>query len=232
MLRRLKPMHTQLSAVAEPYGSRADYWNDLISSKVIGMDLRFDEPLNIRNEVLTGNVGPVHVTEALCSPGEATRTTRHIRENDPDSYTLVMHNEGTAISEHRGRQSRYQPGDLGLMDFSHPLRWTYTKRRMVLVSFPKALSPLRRDEMGQLTGKSFPGTRGAGALVSTLVRQLPRHLDTGEGAGGARIGCAVLDLVNAAFAAQLEREDVLPSSSRTTPMPRPSSTAYRRSRTG
>jgi hypothetical protein len=160
MLRRLKPMHTQLSAVAEPYGSRADYWNDLISSKVIGMDLRFDEPLNIRNEVLTGNVGPVHVTEALCSPGEATRTTRHIRENDPDSYTLVMHNEGTAISEHRGRQSRYQPGDLGLMDFSHPLRWTYTKRRMVLVSFPKALSPLRRDEMGQLTGKSFPGTRG------------------------------------------------------------------------
>jgi AraC-like DNA-binding protein len=55
---------------------------------------------------------------------------------------------------------------------------------------------------------------GAGALVSSLARQLPRYLDDCGAGDGARLGTAVLDLLTAALAAQLGRGDQVPQDSR------------------
>lgn len=208
-------MRTQLRADSEPRKTRAEYWRELVAGNVIGMDLRFDDPWDVRSEMRSGDIGPVSVTEVRCSAGEARRTTRHIRQHDPGRYVLLTQIEGATDGEHRGRRTRFTPGDLGLADFSHPTRCCYSERRVVLLSFPKALSPLREAELARLTGVRMSGTTGTGALVSSLVRQLPDHLDDGEGATGARVGSAVLDLLNAGFAEQLDRENVLSSETRT-----------------
>jgi hypothetical protein len=46
--------------------------------------------------------------------------------------------------------------------------------------------------VARLVGTRIPGQRGTGAVVSALVRQLPRHLDEEDGASGALLGTAVL----------------------------------------
>jgi AraC-like DNA-binding protein len=208
-------MGTHLRADSEPRKTRAEYWRDQIVSNVIGVDLRYDDPWDVRSEMRAGDIGAVSVTEVKCSSGDARRTPRHIRQYDPSRYVLMMQVGGATDSEHRGSCTQFAPGDLGLVDFSYSMQWRYSERHIVLLSFPKALSPLRDREMARLTGIRMSGTTGTGALVSSLVRQLPDHLDDGEGATGARIGSAVLDLMNAGFATRLDCENVLPSEVRT-----------------
>jgi hypothetical protein len=41
---------------------------------------------------------------------------------------------------------------------------------IISVMFPPAMLPLRRDDLGRLTGVRMRGDRGTGALVSSLAR--------------------------------------------------------------
>lgn len=88
--------------------------------------------------------------------------------------------------------------------------------RVVAVSFPRALLPLRHRDLGTLTGTRVPGTGGPGALISSLARQLPGQLD-GMGSAAHRLGGAVLDLLTAVFAARLDRAATPPGTPGTAP---------------
>jgi AraC-like DNA-binding protein len=208
-------MRTVLKAVAEPERTRTAYWNEVVADTVTGLDIRLDEPPDARDELTVGTVGPLRVIVSRSGPGEARRTAEHVRKLDPQRYMLFVQAEGTALGEQDGRCAEFAPGDIGVADLSRPLRCAYTERRAILVSYPKALSPLREDQIGTLTGVRLCGSQGTGALVSSLVRQLPQHLDAEDGANGARVGSAVLDLVNAGLAARLDQDNLVPAETRT-----------------
>jgi AraC-like DNA-binding protein len=119
------------------------------------------------------------------------------------------------VIEQDGRQACQQPGDITFVDLSRPARWTNSRGAQVIaVIFPRAMLPLRREQLARLTGLRIAGDRGSAALVSTLVRQLPRYLDGSGRAEGARVGGAVLDLLAAALATLLDRDDEVPAESR------------------
>ena len=84
----------------------------------------------------------------------------------------------------------------------------------MLVSYPKALSPLGERDLERLAGVSIPGASGTAALASSLIRELPSQLASYGGSEAARAGTAVLDLVNVALAAHLAREPTLPPETR------------------
>ena len=84
----------------------------------------------------------------------------------------------------------------------------------MLVAFPRALTPLPGRAVSRLIGTRIPGDRGSGALVSTLVRQLPRYLDEERGDVGAQLGTAVVDLLTTALAARLGRPSAVPPDAR------------------
>ncbi|MFG1814111.1 helix-turn-helix domain-containing protein [Kribbella sp. NPDC049174] len=207
-------MRTVLRAAAEPVRTRTAYWNNVVADAVSGLEIRLDEPPDGRDELTVGTVGPLQVIVSRSGPGEARRTAEHVRRQDPQRYMLFVQAEGTALGEQDGRCAEFAPGDLGVADLSRPLRCAYTERRAILVSYPKALSPLREEQVGKLTGVRLSGSQGTGALVSSLVRQLPHHLDADDGANGARIGSAVMDLVNVGLAARLDQERLLPTETR------------------
>jgi AraC-like DNA-binding protein len=110
------------------------------------------------------------------------------------------------VGEHLGRQAELSPGDLGLLDLSRPLRCVHEARRSVFVTFPLALTPFKRGEIARLAGTRIPGDRGTAALVSSLVRQLPRRLGDDDGASAAQLGTAVLDLLTVMLAARLRQD--------------------------
>lgn len=122
---------------------------------------------------------------------------------------------GSTVLAQDGRQASQAPGDLAFVDLSRPARWTNSPgAEVIAVIFPRALLPLRPEQLAQLTGVRVPGHRGAASLASTLVRQLPQHLDTSRPAEAARVGGAVLDLLAAALAALLNRGHEVPADSR------------------
>jgi AraC-like DNA-binding protein len=205
LLHRLEAMHTVLKAVAEPHARRADRWRETVYATFSGLDIRLDRVPDERDEIILGQAGSVQVIESRSGPGQALRTARHIRQHDPGRYLLFVQSEGSDIGEQFDHCTEYRPGDLGLVDLSAPLRCTYTDRRAVMLSYPKALCPLRESEVASLAGMRIDGTSGTAALISGLVRQLPRHLETDDLAASAQVGAAVLDLLHTGLAAQLDR---------------------------
>lgn len=204
-------MRTELTAVDEPTGTRDDYWHHVVGEVFPGLTVRLDEPADVRDAFVHGVVGPLHVVESRSGPGEAFRTARHLRDKDPRRYALYVQDVGTAVGEHNGHTVEFRTGDVGLVDLSRPLRCVYTARRAVMVTYPKDLCPLRPDELANIAGTRFDPEGGTAALVASLVRRLPDHLDADDGAGGARIGNAVLDLVNVGLAAQVDRQAAVPA---------------------
>jgi AraC-like DNA-binding protein len=64
--------------------------------------------------------------------------------------------------------------------------------------------------VARLTGVRIPGDHGAGAVFSSLARQVVAHLDDYGPGDGARLGTTLVDLLTAALAA-LDRTGEAPS---------------------
>jgi AraC-like DNA-binding protein len=194
--------------------SGADSWERLLDQGLGPID-----PVGVPDRVVLGEVGAVRVGElSQREPGGARRTARHARLAGEELYKVDVLARGRGVVEQGGREASLGPGDLTLVDLSRPARWTMSPVRCVAVVFPRALLPLGPDEVRGLTAVRIPGDRGAGALASSLARQLAGHLDGGAGdygaAGGARLGTALIDLLTVALAARLERGGMPPDTRR------------------
>jgi AraC-like DNA-binding protein len=202
-------------ADAEPLTARAEYWQHILEDSFGPADLRVGGGLDARDQLRIGDAGAVRVTElSISSRNEAERTRTHIRQLDRELYKVHVHTRGRGRVEQDGRQTWLMPGDLTFADLTRPCRWAYSSAQFVSVAFPRALLPVSAEELRQLNGVRIPGARGLSALLATLARQLPGHLDDCGPTERARLGTAVLDLVTAAVAARLDHTRDVPPESR------------------
>lgn len=207
-------MAVLLRAEDVPVEWRVDYWRHVSGETIAPLDLQIPGQPDFRSQILTGDMGAVRVTEVVAPAAELSRTPKLIRRSDPELYKIDVVARGHVSIDQGARQTRLGPGDFSLLDLSRPAYWTNTEVRMVTVMFPRALLPLRQDELAELTAVRIPGDRGPGRLISTLVRQLPGHLDDHAPADGARLGSSVLDMLTVSLAARLDRQQAAPPAAR------------------
>jgi AraC-like DNA-binding protein len=204
-------MSTLLAADDVPAAARRDYWLHVLDEVVGPIDLQ-TAGLDSRDRLRSGEIGAVRVVDLRGSnDGVASLTARRLRESDPDVCKIDVLVRGRGVVEQDGRQARLEPGDFALVDLSRPARWVLSPMRLVVVAFPRALLPLRQDEIARLTAVRIAGDRGPAALVSSLARQLVDHLDGHGVDAGARLGTAVLDLLTVGLAGRLDRGAQVPA---------------------
>jgi AraC-like DNA-binding protein len=207
-------MTTVFASSDVPAPARTEYWRHVLSDALVPLE-PFGPPDAPGLRLLLGHAGPVAVGElSHDSEGGARRTTRHIRRSDPELCKIDVLARGSGVIEQGGREAELRPGDLTLVDLSRPATWAMSDVRCVAVVFPRSMLPLRDRELARLVAVPIRGDRGAGALISSLARQLPRHLDGCGESGGARLGGAVLDLFMAALAGTVDRTSDLPAETR------------------
>jgi hypothetical protein len=66
---------------------------------------------------------------------------KHLRVSDPDLCKIDILAWGHGVVEQRERESRLAAGDLTLVDFSRPVRWTMSSSQMIAVIFPASCCP-------------------------------------------------------------------------------------------
>jgi len=201
-------------ATDAPAATRAARWREVIAETIVPMDVRLDDGPTARDEIIAGAVGAVRVLAVSSGPGEARRTRSQIGRAESDGYQLFVQAHGSVSATQNGREVELSSGDLSLTELSRPFHCVHPARSAVLLRFPRALLPLPAREVAGVLNTRIPGDRGPGALVSTLARRLPRHLDDDSADGGARLGTAVLDLFAAALATRLDRATALPPGTR------------------
>jgi AraC-like DNA-binding protein len=195
-------MKTVFRAHDVPQSSRVEYWQHVVQK--VGLPLRGRHATtDFRAQMVTGDVGAIRVLEGTTPAGECYRTRGLIAESNQSLCEIDVVVSGQVIVEQENRQAHLRAGDLAFVDPAQPVRYRSSQTTHVTMLFPRSMLPMRPEDLRQLTGVRVPGDHGAGALASTLARQLPRHVDDRVQQQGARLGVAVIDLLAVALSTRL-----------------------------
>src|SRR6266480_3208652 len=95
-------------ATDEPAASRPDYWRHVICERFRPMEVRFADVPGSGDELLTGVIGALRVTESTSSAGEVHRTSKHVSSSDPEMYQLVAQERGSMVGRSEEHTSELQ----------------------------------------------------------------------------------------------------------------------------
>jgi AraC-like DNA-binding protein len=194
-----------------PVPERRDYVLHRMGETIAPFDPRpadEDGGFGLRGPVRFADIGAVRLVE-IHADCEAHRTTNLIRSSDPELCKIDLQLGGRSVLEQHGRQASLEPGDFAFVDLAQPCRLNLPSSRHAVVIFPRALLPIKRRDTDKLTGVTFSGADSRSTLVSSIVRATTRNLDDYEGAHGARVGSAILDLITDTLAARLGENGVM-----------------------
>lgn len=196
-----------LSTDAVPAASRLDYWQSMVCESILPLEYRVRDGCEVHGRVEADVVGSLKVLDIAAPPGVVLRTPKLIRRSESEVVNIYRHVGGQAVWEQGGRQAVMAPGDLAVVDPCRPYSChaTESQRRLGMVMVPRSVLPLSEDEITPLTAVRIPGSHGAGALASSLIGELVRHLDDDEVAGNFRLSTAVVDVIAAVLVAHAGR---------------------------
>lgn len=162
---------------------------------------------SFRATLTSASIGAVQVSDLRADAHVVARTPRLIRSSDPAFYKLGLQIDGYSVLEQDGREAALTPGDFAIYDTTRPYQFAFDEAfRMLVVMFPKRLLRLPADGMAALTARRVSGRQGLGALVSPFLHGLGQQLGTADTSAGMHLSEAVLDLLAASFAEQLDVE--------------------------
>lgn len=194
-------------------------WEDQICHTFVPLRARCaDGEDSFTGVVDSAMLGSVMLAEVSASHALVERTPRLIRSGDPELYKFGLQVSGTSVIEQGDRQAHLRPGDLAIYDTSRPYRVTFSDDfKMTVAMFPRALVRLPEQQMAALTAVRLAGDNGLGALIAPLLKGIGGELSSSRPVIATHLGDAVVDLVTAAFAQQLDRslEPDTPTSYRT-----------------
>ena len=184
-----------------------DRWQDRICHTFVPLRAKCEDGrTGFSGEVDSTMLGSVVLAEVSASHALVERTPQLIRSDDPELYKFGLQVSGTSLIEQDDRQARLHPGDLAIYDTSRPYRITFSDDfRMTVAMFPRALVRLPEQQMAAMTAVRLAGDSGLGSLIAPLMRGLGAELNANRPVIATHLGDAVIDLVTAAFAQQLDR---------------------------
>ncbi|MDG4830694.1 helix-turn-helix domain-containing protein [Solwaraspora sp. WMMD1047] len=199
---------------------RFGYWREVSSKLWVPYDLRCRRRLEpgFRARVGVSEFGSVQAALMTAMPHSVRRTSRLIRQADPEVFKLACLVRGAAVMMQGGRRADFGPGDLMLYDTSRPYLSGFTTEfqanQLLLLRFPRSLLPLPARDLRALSGVRISGAAGVGALSSQFLLQLARHLDELSPPDAARLSVLILDVLTVALADALDAQRVVPAQTR------------------
>ncbi|MFJ2030706.1 helix-turn-helix domain-containing protein [Streptosporangium sp. NPDC087985] len=192
---------------------RFDSWLDCISRMVAPVKVTCNDPADFRGEIRLMNLGAVHISSQRVSSCEGHRTSRMIRQSDPELFQLVLQSRGgTAITQDR-RTVLMRPLDLTLYHTSRPYHvrtGADEDAHGIMVVFPGSLLPLPLDKVERLTATPFSGSEGVGALLSGFLTRLTTGTDQYGIPDLLRLGTTLIDLLTVMLAHRLDADRAVP----------------------
>ncbi|MGW5718782.1 AraC-like ligand-binding domain-containing protein [Amycolatopsis sp. NPDC003865] len=209
-----------ISTAEAPEGERFSYWHEVNAKLWAPYDLRCDPQREraFQAQVSVSEFGSVQATLMTTMPHSVRRTSKLIRQGDPDVFKLGCFVRGGAMIRQEGRCAKYGVGDLKLYDTSRPFDGEFTpdvpESQLLLLRFPRSLLPLPARDLRQLVTARIPGSAGVGALASQFLLHLAHHLHELTPADAARLSTLTVDVLMAALAHALDAESNVPSQTR------------------
>ncbi|MFF2653728.1 helix-turn-helix domain-containing protein [Streptomyces sp. NPDC058045] len=188
-------------------------WEDITANAVMPTALKLVGTGAFRGWFSAMPLGAVQVSAMAYSSLLARRTPALIRAGDPEILALGSMNSGPSAIEQGRNHAALKPGELVLFESSRPFD-SYSDGGTVLIQFPRTLLPFPARHLDQLICRPLPGDHGMGRLLTCFLSHLAEDRTQYTPHDAVRLGTVGLDLVTAALAHVLEREEAIGSDSR------------------
>jgi AraC-like DNA-binding protein len=156
-----------------------------------------------RAGVVARDLGPLKLVELVTPEGECFRDARCVRAEDERLWQIDLMTRGHAHVEQGRGTADLGPSDLVLIDPARPVRFASTAGAHVTMLVPRRELRIRPGDAARLAGVRIKGDHGPGALVHSLVRDMPRTLTGFRASEADRSAAAVIELISVALQAQL-----------------------------
>ncbi|MFD5438152.1 helix-turn-helix domain-containing protein [Kitasatospora sp. NPDC127067] len=208
-----------------PVTERFDCWRELVS-RTRDSEVTSVHCDDFRAEMRRLELGPVTLLRSSFQPTRFHRTARRVRRSDPEVFHLtLLLDGGFSLTRDTGRTETFGPGNLHMLDSSHPFDLRAFGSRAarspgdlrieaVGVDFPSALLPVPPHRLEDLLGRGFSSREGTCALLSDFLLNLDRQAALLGPADAPRLGGVVVDLVAAWLAREVDAEAAVPDDSR------------------
>ncbi|MFD4656215.1 helix-turn-helix domain-containing protein [Kitasatospora sp. NPDC058444] len=213
------------SSEGVPVKERFDCWRELVS-RTRDSEVTSDHREDFRAEMRRLELGPVTLLRTSFPPTRFHRTARRVRRSDPEAFHLtLLLDGGFTLTRDTGRTETFGPGNLHMLDSSHPFDLRAFGSRAarapgdlrieaVGVDFPLALLPVPPHRLEDLLGRGFSSREGSCALLSEFLLGLDRQAAALGPTETPRLGGIVVDLVAAWLARELDAEAAVPDDTR------------------
>ncbi|NAS23524.1 helix-turn-helix domain-containing protein [Herbidospora sp. NEAU-GS84] len=160
-----------------PAGERFDFWWEAVAQSVVSVDAASAQAADFWAEMTAVDLGLVQISRVRSAEFEARRTTRRIRQSDPEFYQLNYTVSGRSGLEQQGRQCSLSTGDFTLYDTSRPFHaWSVATPSQpphgIVVQFPHRAIPLPTTTVERLLCRPIPGRTGVNGRLAGLLMRL------------------------------------------------------------
>ncbi|MEV8062171.1 AraC family transcriptional regulator [Streptomyces antimycoticus] len=201
-----------------PPADRFDCWRELVGQTHAPLDLRSDHWADFRASQRLLDLGAVSVWPTAFQPLCFRRTPKLIRQSDPEGLHISLPLSGALRAVRGEEEAVYGPDSLCVVDTSRPVDIhggdDASLHTGVGLEVPKALLPLPRNQLDQVTGLRLSAQEGFGSLLAQLLTQLAKSTDSYQPTDGPRLGTVVVDLLSALIAHALDSDNSLPPETR------------------
>ncbi|WJD94666.1 AraC family transcriptional regulator [Streptomyces antimycoticus] len=201
-----------------PPADRFDCWRELVGQTHAPLDLCSDHWADFRASQRLLDLGAVSVWPTAFQPLCFRRTPKLIRQSDPEGLHISLPLSGALRAVRGEEEAVYGPDSLCVVDTSRPVDIhggdDASLHTGVGLEVPKALLPLPRNQLDQVTGLRLSAQEGFGSLLAQLLTQLAKSTDSYQPTDGPRLGTVVVDLLSALIAHALDSDNSLPPETR------------------
>jgi AraC-like DNA-binding protein len=183
---------------------RLAHFDELQVESAHPMRVRSDEPERFRAVAKSLDLAAVNIVDLSCSPSEVWRTSRLIRQFDPEVYSIIFPVQGRVTVVQAGREATLGTHDFALYDSWHPFQIRIdadnTMAKLVRAQIPRASLSLPPRQLDSLLAVPLSGQDGVGALLTQFLTRLTTDSASYRPADVPRLGTVAVDLLSAAFA--------------------------------
>ncbi|MEU6084342.1 helix-turn-helix domain-containing protein [Streptomyces sp. NPDC047108] len=193
---------------------RFDCWRELMSKTLCPMEMSSEDADRFQAETRLLELGPVSVWPTVVKPMTWRRTSRLIRQSDPENYHVTLTIAGSVGVTQADRETVHGPLEMHVADTSQPFHCVTSSLRAVGLEVPRRLVPLRKERADLLLNRHLPVHEGYGSLLAQLLGQLAKDTGAYGPADGPRLGSLIVDLLSSLLAHVLDRDTSLPQETR------------------
>ncbi|MFI9615807.1 helix-turn-helix domain-containing protein [Streptomyces sp. NPDC052023] len=201
-----------------PVPDRVEAWRDITASALVPNEFRIDRVAEFQASLKAADLGGAQVTALTYASMTSRRTTRLIRQSDPEMYAVGLILRGQQVIAQDRCEAPLGAGDLVVYSTSRPYTAVVQSGRdtaaSVVVQIPRAVVPVSSNRVDRILATRMSGSEGVGGLLAGFLTHAATDTVPCRAADRHRLGSVLVGLITAWLAHLVDALDQTPVETR------------------